>query len=68
MKVFWKSVTTEEARILLDSDSVEELELPMDGTLEIERCLRESALCLPPSARKFKEWDVGLLPRYRPKP
>lgn len=65
MKVFWKVVSSHEAAILLDSDSVEDLELQTDGLLEIERCLRESAVCLPPSARKFKEWDVGLLDRYQ---
>ncbi|KAK6583659.1 hypothetical protein PZA11_003389 [Diplocarpon coronariae] len=68
MKVFWRIVGAEEAAALLDSDSVEEMQLPSGGTLEIERDLRESALWLPPSARKFKDWDVGLLARYQPKP
>ncbi|KAK2624251.1 hypothetical protein QTJ16_006201 [Diplocarpon rosae] len=68
MKVFWRLVSTEEAAVLMDSDSVESIELPTEGILEIEGDLRESALWLPSSARKFKEWDVGLLARYQPKP
>lgn len=67
MKVFWKPVTEKDAKGLLDSNTAEEIQYPADAILEIEQCLRKSALCLPPSARKFRDWDVGLLERYQPK-
>lgn len=66
MKVFWKSISTDDARSLLDGGSAEELILPDEIVVEIGGILRDSAVCLPPSARKFKEWDVGLLERYQP--
>jgi hypothetical protein len=64
MKVFWKLVSREEADSSVESESAEELLLPTEVIDEIKACLQESALVLPPSARKFKEWDVGLLERY----
>merc|ERR1712093_31912 len=66
MKVFWKSISTDDARSLLDGGSAEELILPDEIVVEVGGILRDSAVCLPPSARKFKEWDVGLLERYQP--
>ncbi|PVH77853.1 hypothetical protein DL98DRAFT_423127 [Cadophora sp. DSE1049] len=66
MKVFWKSISMDDARSLLDGGTAEELLLPDEILVEIGRVLRDSACCLPPSARKFKEWDVGLLDRYQP--
>ncbi|KAH6717926.1 ubiquitin-conjugating enzyme E2-binding protein [Leptodontidium sp. MPI-SDFR-AT-0119] len=66
MKCFWKSIGSDEAKALLDSESAEEIVLPDEAIAEIGENLRDSALCLPPSARKFKEWDVGLMERYQP--
>ncbi|EKD16227.1 snf2 family helicase [Drepanopeziza brunnea f. sp. 'multigermtubi' MB_m1] len=67
MKVFWKLVTSQDAVELLDSSNVEDVQTPTEGIREIEGVLRESAFVLPPSARKFKDWDVGLLERYQAK-
>jgi HECT-like Ubiquitin-conjugating enzyme (E2)-binding len=64
MKVFWKLVSREEADSSVESESAEEVLLPTEVIDEIKACLQDSALVLPPSARKFKEWDVGLLERY----
>jgi hypothetical protein len=62
MKVFWKAVTEEQAVKLMDT--VEEVPLPSEAIKAISTCLRDSALMLPPSARKFQGWDVGLLERW----
>jgi hypothetical protein len=64
MKVFWKTVTSKAAEAMMQSNGVEELFLPTEAICEIEACLRSSSLFLPPSARKFRDWDVGLLERY----
>jgi hypothetical protein len=64
MKVFWKLASREEADSSVESESAEEVLLPTEVIDEIKVCLQESALILPPSARKFKEWYVGLLERY----
>jgi ubiquitin-protein ligase E3 D len=64
MKVFWQMVSVEEAIVLMDKEGVEEVALPQEVIIEIEGCLRTSAGFLPPSARKFQEWEVGLLERY----
>ncbi|KAK0127560.1 hypothetical protein ONS96_007094 [Cadophora gregata f. sp. sojae] len=65
MKVFWKPISADDAKILLDGGAAEELVLPDEIVVDIGRVLRDSACCLPPSARHFKEWDVGLLERYQ---
>jgi hypothetical protein len=65
MKVFWKVVTEKEAAKLVDT--VEEVPLPSEAIMEISKCLRDSTLMLPPSARKFQGWDVGLLERWEEK-
>lgn len=64
MKVFWKTVTAEAAETLMESTGVEEVLLPTEAIYGIETCLRSSSSFLPPSARKFQNWDVGLLERY----
>jgi hypothetical protein len=64
MKVFWKLISRDEADSSVESESAEEVLLPTEVIDDIKACLQESALILPPSARKFKEWDVGLLERY----
>lgn len=44
--------------------SVEEVELPSMVFEATENALRRSNLMLPASARKFNEWQVGLLSRF----
>ena len=64
MKVFWKYVDDKAANELIESDSIEEVSLPMEAISAIEASLRNSAQFLPPSGRKFQDWDVGLLERF----
>jgi ubiquitin-protein ligase E3 D len=64
MKVFWKYIDNSTANGLVESDSIEEVSLPMEAILEIEANLRSSAQFLPPGGRKFQGWDVGLLERF----
>ena len=64
MKIFWKSCSAEEAEKLLDSATHEEVSLPVETIVKVEKCLRDSAAFLPPSGRKFQDWDVGLLERF----
>jgi hypothetical protein len=64
MKIFWKSITSAEAVKLLDSSTHEEVSLPTETLIEIEKSLRQSATALPPSGRKFQDCDVGLLERF----
>ncbi|KAF4636537.1 hypothetical protein G7Y89_g1546 [Cudoniella acicularis] len=62
MKVFWTEVTEEAAVKLAENAAVEELSLPVEAVQELSACLRDSAALLPPSARKFQEWDE----KYKP--
>jgi hypothetical protein len=64
MKIFWKAISAAEANKLLDSSTHEEVSLPAETIIEIERLLRQSASFLPPSGRMFQDWDVGLLERF----
>jgi len=51
---------------LLDSDSLtfEEILLPTEVMKEIADTLSQSTASLPPSAKKFREWNVGFLERF----
>ncbi|CAG7971660.1 unnamed protein product [Penicillium olsonii] len=69
MKVFFQE--TDDVDELLHPEignpsplSVEELELPTMIFEATWTALRDSNLILPTSARKFNEWQVGLLSRY----
>lgn len=64
MKVFWNPVSLIAATELADTPGVEEILLPIDAIREIEEVLRSSAGFLPPSGRKFRDWEVGLLERF----
>lgn len=65
MKIFSKPISSpSEAAKILDTEGVEEVSLPEDTIMEIAACLGESRACLPPSAREFRGWDVGLLERF----
>lgn len=65
MKVLWKHASGEETKKLLANEAAEDISLPDDAVAEVEKCLRESARCLPPNARLFQGWNVGLLERYQ---
>lgn len=63
MKVFYLHVA-EPQKILNElSATVEELFLPAAILEMLEKTLRESTDLLPPAARRFQVWDVGLLDR-----
>ncbi|CAG8984195.1 hypothetical protein HYALB_00004178 [Hymenoscyphus albidus] len=64
MKVFWNTVDEEAAAKLQEREDTEELSLPLEAIGEVVDCLMGSARMLPPSARKFQTWNVGLLERY----
>lgn len=67
-KIFYKIIAVEEKTRLLDEThlvaAVEEILLNEEAIREIEGGLKRSTNCLPTSARKFGEWNVGLLERY----
>ncbi|KAJ5162307.1 hypothetical protein N7492_007699 [Penicillium capsulatum] len=72
MKVFFQE--TSDVNTLLDRDlgkpsplSVEEVELPSMIFEVLENALRGSNQMLPLSARRFNEWQVGLLNRFNRK-
>lgn len=63
-KIFSAPLSVASANALLDKGNVEELLLPAEALAGLESALGESSAALPPSARRFREWDVGLLERY----
>jgi hypothetical protein len=64
LKLFWNQVDEKSAMALQNREDTEELSLPVEAIEKIARTLQASAGFLPPSARKFQTWDVGLLERY----
>ena len=69
MKVFYQ--VTDDVDAIINRDlgkpsplSVEELELPSMVFEALSNALLESNRMLPASARKFNEWQVGLLSRF----
>jgi hypothetical protein len=44
--------------------SVEEVQLPAEAMADLVDTLGRSTLAIPEGARKFREWDVGFLPRF----
>lgn len=69
MKVFFQ-VTREVDKLLAPEIgnpsplSVEELELPSMVYEALSEALQGSNQMLPPAARQFNEWQVGLLSRF----
>ncbi|BDD63502.1 hypothetical protein MAP00_008383 [Monascus purpureus] len=79
MKVFYQDVPDVEALLYPERDgrepgtssspfSLDELELPSQTFVEISRVLTGSSGMLPLSARRFREWRVGLLGRFERMP
>ncbi|OAL25346.1 hypothetical protein AYO22_05223 [Fonsecaea multimorphosa] len=64
MKVFYKSLPHPEEFLDGAGSNCEELVVPNEDFCEFEQTLKESTDILPPSARKFQDWDVGLLDRW----
>ena len=65
-KVMWKHDNATGSGDLLNQQSLSEGELEVQETeLEVlQACLLRSADLMPASARKFQEWNVGLLHRF----
>jgi hypothetical protein len=68
MKIFYKPLDNPRKPLEEQSDSVEELFIPAPVLDEFIALLKESTMLLPQSARKFQEWSVGLVDRYRREP
>lgn len=64
MKIFYRPTADPEALLRENSMEYEELCLPLRILVELHDTLRRSSDLLPAFARKFKEWDVGLLDRF----
>jgi ubiquitin-protein ligase E3 D len=64
LKIFYQK--TYDAQKLLDEHqaSLEELRLPKLIFEPFKQALIDSTDLLPPSARKFQEWTIGLIDRY----
>ncbi|KAF1992149.1 hypothetical protein K402DRAFT_388723 [Aulographum hederae CBS 113979] len=66
MKVFHRTI--HDSGDVIDTDtSVERLYFPEEVLQLLLRSLEKNAELLPETARRFKEWDVGLLQRFDPK-
>ncbi|EMD94286.1 hypothetical protein COCC4DRAFT_190293 [Bipolaris maydis ATCC 48331] len=65
MKIFYKRQTWEPLRPGdAESASIEDVEFSKDLYDELDQALRQSQRLLPPTAKKFQGWDVGLLERF----
>jgi ubiquitin-protein ligase E3 D len=65
LKIFYQM--TEDAHMLLDEHqaSLEDLPLPASIFESFKSALTQSTDLLPPSARKFQDWTIGMIDRYQ---
>jgi hypothetical protein len=65
VKVFYKKQTWQPLQPgEPESASIDDVEFPAQLFEELGRGLAESQRMLPPTARRFQGWDVGLLERF----
>jgi hypothetical protein len=65
MKVFYQKQTWQPLKPgEPESASIEDVEFPEDLYEELDKALELSQRLLPPTAKKFQGWDVGLLERF----
>jgi hypothetical protein len=64
MKIFYKTISNSKEVLEKNSFSHEQLLFPDNVFAALRRALEESMELLPVSARKFQEWNVGLLERF----
>ncbi|KAI4917595.1 uncharacterized protein J4E92_008989 [Alternaria infectoria] len=65
MKVFYQKQTWQALKPgEPESASIEDVEFPLELYEELEKGLERSQKLLPPTAKKFQGWDVGLLERF----
>ena len=61
MKIFYREINDPQRILDSNATSIEELSLPDNAKDEFYHALRESTESLPVPARKFQDWNVGLL-------
>ncbi|EXJ78012.1 hypothetical protein A1O3_09171 [Capronia epimyces CBS 606.96] len=64
MKVFYKTLPDPVKFLDANSNVYEELVGTTDDLADFKKSLQESTEILPQSARRFQDWDVGLLDRW----
>ncbi|KAH8820425.1 ubiquitin-conjugating enzyme E2-binding protein [Xylogone sp. PMI_703] len=66
MKVFYKSIPANNAVKLLEDgrERLEEVRLPRKAIRDIQHYITGTTEFLPPSARRFQDWNVGSWRRY----
>lgn len=65
MKIFYQKQTWQPLKPGdTENASIEDIEFPEDLYTELDRALQRSQRLLPPTAKKFQGWDVGLLERF----
>ncbi|KAL8849881.1 MAG: hypothetical protein Q9221_005147 [Calogaya cf. arnoldii] len=63
MKIYYKTVQNPEELLEQQSLKVDELQLPIEVFQALRSDIKSSTQLLPAPARKFQDWDVGLLER-----
>lgn len=63
MKVYYKTITDPTKILEAQSLKVDNLQLPSVVLKILHANLKDSSQLLPVLARKFQDWDVGLLER-----
>lgn len=65
-KILWKLAPAQAHDTLLDKQSMSEgeIEMPAFELKALKYSLEESAVLLPPTARRFQDWHVALLERF----
>ncbi|EXJ88670.1 hypothetical protein A1O1_05601 [Capronia coronata CBS 617.96] len=64
MKVFYKTLSDPLKFLDANSNTYEELVVTEEDLADFRKSLQESTTILPQSARKFQDWDVGLIDRW----
>lgn len=65
MKVFYQQQTWQPLKPgEPESASIEDVEFPEELFQELRSILEDNQRVLPPTARKFQGWEVGLLERF----
>lgn len=64
MKVFYKVVANPVKFLDANSTTYEELVVTEEDFVDFRKTLEESTNILPQSARRFQDWEVGLLDRW----
>lgn len=63
MKLYYNTVQNPEELLEQQSSKIDELQLPTEVFQTLQSDIKSSTQLLPVPARKFQDWDVGLLER-----